>query len=115
MTDDQTAEELQELADQKELIKADSAEPKSIQYFRRQGFCMVAAKKFPGSRLQYTKKLKRFKHIYCSDSCQHTIRELQNLTYAKTKTALCRKMSFQLIPTHFQPFGMRWMTMTRRI
>ncbi|MFP3634730.1 PBSX family phage terminase large subunit [Bacillus sp. SIMBA_033] len=98
MTDDQTAEELQELADQKELIKADSAEPKSIQYFRRQGFCMVAAKKFPGSRLQYTKKLKRFKHIYCSDSCQHTIRELQNLTYAKNKNGVLSEDEFSIDP-----------------
>lgn len=34
MTDDRTAEELREFIETQELIKADSAEPKSIQYFR---------------------------------------------------------------------------------
>lgn len=56
MTDDRTAEEAREFIDTQELIKADSAEPKSIQYFRQQGFRMVGARKFPGSRLQYTKR-----------------------------------------------------------
>ena len=68
-----------------DFIKADSAEPKSIQYFRQQGFRMVGARKFPGSRLQYTKKVKRFKKIFCSDRCENVIYELKTLTYAKDK------------------------------
>lgn len=85
MTDDQTAEELKEFVETKELIKADNAEPKTIKYFRNRGFNMVGAKKFKGSRLQYTKKVKRFKKIICSDRCVNTIYELKDLTYAVDK------------------------------
>lgn len=46
---------------------------------------MIGAKKGPGSRLQNTKKIKRFKKIICSDNCPNTIRELKNLTYAVDK------------------------------
>lgn len=63
MTDDKTAEELNEFAVTKELIKADPAEPKSIQFFRQNGFNMTAARKFQGSRLQYTKKSSGLKNI----------------------------------------------------
>ncbi|WP_420196260.1 terminase large subunit, partial [Bacillus xiamenensis] len=45
-------------------------------YFRVLVYYMVAAHKFQGSRLQYTKKIKRFKKIICSDSCKNTIYEL---------------------------------------
>ncbi|WP_208756748.1 PBSX family phage terminase large subunit [Priestia megaterium] len=83
MTDDKTAEELQEL--KRERIKADGAEPKTIRYFKQQGFRMEAAKKFPGSRLQYTKKVKRFKKIICSDQCINSIDELKDLTYKENK------------------------------
>ena len=62
-------------------ICADSAEPKTIQYYRQQGFRMYGAKKYIGSRLQNTKKMKRFTKIVCSPRCKNTIRELQNLTY----------------------------------
>ncbi|WP_099458909.1 PBSX family phage terminase large subunit [Parageobacillus thermoglucosidasius] len=85
MTDDETAEEISEFKETQELIKADSAEPKTIRYYRKQGFNMVGALKFPGSRLQYTKKIKRFKKIICSDRCTNTIFELKDLTYAKDK------------------------------
>lgn len=84
-TDDITAEEIKEFRETRELIKADSAEPKTIQFFRQKGFNMKAAKKFQGSRLQYTRKVKRFKKIICSDQCKNVIRELKNLTYAKDK------------------------------
>jgi len=85
LTDDKTAEDLKEFIETKETIIADSAEPKTIAYFRQQGFRMIGAKKGPGSRLQNTKKVKRFKKIICSDECKNTIRELQNLTYAVDK------------------------------
>jgi phage terminase large subunit len=83
-TDDKT---VQELADQKKiLIKADSAEPKTIQFFRQSGFRMMPTRKFAGSRIQYTKKVKRFKKIICSDECPNTFRELHDLTFKTDKT-----------------------------
>lgn len=85
MTDDKTAEELAEFKKTKERIFADSAEPKAITYYRQQGFNMKGAKKFPGSRLANTKKVKRFKKIICSEECKNTVRELRNLTYKVDK------------------------------
>ena len=85
MTDDKTAKELENFIDKKELIIADSAEPKTIKYYNQQGFKMIGAKKGPGSRLQNTKKVKRFKKIICSNECVNTIRELKNLTYKTDK------------------------------
>ncbi|MBY0122165.1 PBSX family phage terminase large subunit [Bacillus sp. S/N-304-OC-R1] len=81
MTDDKTADELKEFKESKELILADSAEPKAIQYYKQCGFRMKGAKKFQGSRLANTKKVKRFKKIICSSNCKDVIRELKYLTY----------------------------------
>lgn len=64
-------------------ICADSAEPKTIQYYRQEGFPIFACKKYAGSRLQNTKKLRRFTKIICSPKCVNAIRELKDLTYAK--------------------------------
>lgn len=64
-------------------IGADSAEPKTIQFYRQSGFSMFGAKKYPGSRLQNTKKMKRFRAIICSPKCKNHIRELRDLTYKK--------------------------------
>lgn len=44
---------------------------------------MYGCKKYVGSRLQNTKKLKRFRKIVCSPKCKNTIRELRYLTYKK--------------------------------
>lgn len=85
MTDDRTAEEIKEFKETRELIRADSAEPKTIAYYRQEGFRIQGAKKGPGSRLQNTKKVKRFKKVICSVECKNVIRELKNLTYAKDK------------------------------
>ena len=46
---------------------------------------MRKAKKFAGSRLSYTRKIKRFKKIICAPKCINTIRELKDLTYKKDK------------------------------
>lgn len=83
VTDDKFASlpEMQELKD--ELITADSAEPKTISYYRQMGFKMRPCKKFVGSRLANTRKMKRFKRIICSPKCKNTIRELRDLTYKK--------------------------------
>lgn len=98
MTDDQTVEDLKEFKDKYELIKADSAEPKTIKYYKQQGFRMRAAKKFQGSRLQYTKKVKRFKKIICSDQCPNTIRELKDLTFKKDKDGEIIEDEFNIDP-----------------
>lgn len=59
---------------------------------------MVAAHKFQGSRLQYTKKIKRFKKIICSDSCKNTIYELQPLTYKTDKNGNIIEDEFKIDP-----------------
>lgn len=64
-------------------ICADSAEPKTIKFYRQQGYNMKACKKYAGSRLQNTKKIKRFRKIVCSPRCKNTIKELSGLTYKK--------------------------------
>ncbi|MCY9153708.1 PBSX family phage terminase large subunit [Bacillus haynesii] len=98
-TDDKTAEDLKDL--KRVLIKADSAEPKTIRFFRQQGFRMKAAKKFQGSRLQYTKKVKRFKKIICSDQCPDVIRELKDLTFAVDKDGNVIEDEFNIDPHTF--------------
>lgn len=85
MTDDKTAEEIDEFRRTGELIRADSAEPKTIRYYQQQGFNMTGAKKGQGSRLESTKKVKRFAKIICSEACPNAIAELKNLTYRKDK------------------------------
>ena len=80
MTDDKTAIEIADYKDK--LITADCAEPKTIKYYQQQGFRMRKCKKFAGSRLQNTKKVKRFRNIYCSVACKDVVKELKNLTYA---------------------------------
>lgn len=70
------------------LIKADNAEPKTIKYYRQEGFRMIpckkhADKKSEGSRIAGTRKLKRFRRIICSSHCINTIKELRDLTYKK--------------------------------
>lgn len=98
-TDDVTAKELKEFKDVR--IKADSAEPKTIAYFRKLGFRMKGAKKFQGSRLQYTKKVKRFKRIICAERCVNTIDELQDLTYATDKQGEIIEDEFTIDPHTF--------------
>lgn len=82
-------------------IGADSAEPKTIQFYRQQGFNMYGAKKYPGSRLQNTKKMKRFKRIECSPKCKNTIRELKDLTYAKDSKGNVIQDEFNIDPHTF--------------
>jgi phage terminase large subunit len=98
-TDDKTAEDLKDL--KHIMIKADSAEPKTIKYFKQQGFRMKGAKKFQGSRLQYTKKIKRFKKIICSKNCPNTIRELKDLTFAVDKEGITIEDEFNIDPHTF--------------
>ena len=99
MTDDKTAIEIAEY--KTKPIVADSAEAKTIQYYRQQGFKIRPCKKFAGSRLQNTKKVKRFKKIFCSDECKNTIRELKNLTYKVDKQGRMLYDEFNIDPHTF--------------
>lgn len=66
-------------------IKADT-EPKAIKYYQNQGFYIRATKaKYHGSRLDNTKKMKRFRRIVCSPACHNVVAELETLTYATDK------------------------------
>ncbi|MBB6622243.1 PBSX family phage terminase large subunit [Clostridium gasigenes] len=86
-TDPEIAKDIEEFKESRELIKADCAEPKAIKYYKQEGFRMRSCKKFAGSRSMYTKKVKRFKKIICSDSCISTMEELKELTFKiDTKT-----------------------------
>lgn len=82
-------------------ICADSAEPKTIQYYRQQGFNMYGCKKYIGSRLANTKKIKRFNKIICSPKCKNTIRELKDLTYAKDSKGNAVYDEFNIDPHTF--------------
>ena len=102
MTDDKTVEEIKGFKETKELIIADSAEPKTIRYYNQQGIRMIGAKKGPGSRLQNTKKMKRFKKIICSDKCTNTIRECKNLTYSTNNLGDLIYDEFNIDPHTFE-------------
>ncbi|MEH7216993.1 PBSX family phage terminase large subunit [Bacillus toyonensis] len=100
-TDPETAEDLKEFKETGELIRPDSAEPKTIAYFRQQGFRMKPAKKFQGSRLANTKKVKRFKKIFCSTACSNVKRELEFLTYKKDRNGNIILDEFNIDPHTF--------------
>lgn len=101
MTDDKTAKELRELGWDKKLITADCAEPKAIQYYNQEGFKMRPCTKYARSRLENTRKVKRFRKIICSPECRNTIRELQTLTYAKDKQGNMIDDEFNIDPHTF--------------
>lgn len=95
-TDPQIADDIEKWKDI--VIKADCAEPKAIRYYKQRGFRMKACKKFQGSRAVYTKKVKRFKRIVCSDKCKNTIDELQDLTFAVDKDGEIIEDEFSIDP-----------------
>ena len=95
-TDPQIAEDIAKWKDI--VIKADCAEPKAIKYYKQQGFRMKPCKKFKGSREVYTKKVKRFRKIICSDKCRSIIDELQDLTFAVDKDGEIIEDEFNIDP-----------------
>ena len=101
MTDDKTAAELRELGYDKKLITADCAEPKAIQYYNQEGFRMRPCVKYAKSRLENTRKVKRFRKIICSIECHNTIRELRTLTYAKDRQGNMIDDQFNIDPHTF--------------
>lgn len=96
--DTEIEEDIKEFKKTQEIIKADCAEPKTITYFRKQGFRMKACRKFQGSRAAYTKKVKRFKRIVCLDNCPNTISELQDLTFKEDKDGNIIEDEFNIDP-----------------
>lgn len=101
MTDDKTADELIDLGLQDELIIADNEDPKAIQYYRQRGFTIRGCRKWAGSRLANTRKVKRFRRIICSPKCINTIRELSTLTYAKDSKDNLKYDEFNIDPHTF--------------
>lgn len=85
VTDDKMANlpEMLKIKEADKLIIADAEDPKAIQYYRQMGYRMKKCRKFAGSRLANTRKIKRFKRIICSPKCKNCIRELRDLTYKK--------------------------------
>lgn len=59
------------------------------------------AKKYAGSRAEYTKKVKRFKRIICSDKCVNHIDELQDLTYKTNNNDEIIEDQFNIDPHTF--------------
>ena len=62
---------------------------------------MIGAEKFQGSRLAYTKKIKRFKKIFISESCPNCYRELKELTYKEDKNGNLIPDQFNIDPHSF--------------
>ena len=103
MTDPETILEIQEFKESGELIYADNAEPKTITYYQMEGFNMypASATKSAGSRLQNTKKMKRFKKIYISDECPCTWEELHDLVFKKDRNGNVIPDTFNIDPHTF--------------
>ncbi|TDM38074.1 PBSX family phage terminase large subunit [Macrococcoides canis] len=101
-TKEQDDEELyQELAYLgRTLIKADH-EDSTIKYLNKKGMNIRKAKKYAGSRAEYTKKVKRFKRIICSDKCVNHIDELQDLTYKTNNNDEIIEDQFNIDPHTF--------------
>lgn len=88
-------------------IVADSASPKDIKYYSKQGLDIRKcdnrgmAKGGKGTRIQNTKKIKRFKQIVCSPMCKNTIRELKSLVYAEDRNKKLIYDQFNIDPHSF--------------
>ena len=101
MTDDKTAKELQDLGMDKVQIIADAAEPKAITFYQQSGFRMRKCRKWAGSRLENTRKVKRFHRIICSPECKNCIKELKGLTYQVDKNGDLIYDEFNIDPHTF--------------
>ena len=99
MTDDRTAKELKRVGYDEVQISADCAEPKTIRFYQQEGFKMRGCHKI--SRLENTKKIKRFRKIFCSSDCVNTIRELKDLTYLKDNKGCVIYDEFNIDPHTF--------------
>lgn len=102
LTDDKLVMELEEFKHTQEVIYADSAEPKTIEYFKQEGYKMLKAKKGVGSRLQNTKKMKRFKKIICSSECENVIKEWKDLSFKEDRNGNLIEDEFNRDPHTFE-------------
>lgn len=84
-----------------EMIIADCEDPKAIAYYYQMGYKIRGCRKFAGSRLANTKKIKRFKKIICSSNCVNTVRELKTLTYKKDNKGSLIYDEFNIDPHTF--------------
>ena len=62
---------------------------------------MRKCRKWAGSRLENTRKVKRFHKIVCSPACKNCIKELKNLTYAVDKNGELIYDEFNIDPHTF--------------
>ena len=101
MTDPMTAAEpeLQHFKETEELIRADCAEPKAIEYYNQEGFQMVGAVKY--TRTEQVRKIKRFKKIFISTDCLKCYGELKDLSYAEDKNGKIIPDKFNIDPHTF--------------
>lgn len=85
LTNDKIAEIITQLGLQKEIIVADSAEPKSIAELRRMGLRRIRESvKGPDSVKNGIDRLKRCK-IIIDERCTHTVEEFENYTWTKDR------------------------------
>ena len=68
------------LSDRGDLVIADGADPRLIDYLRGQGFAVYAARKGPHSVLAGVRHLKSFKIVVDPD-CPHTLSEFRRLRW----------------------------------
>lgn len=84
------------------FLVADNEDPKAIKYYKDNGFRIRGARnKFKGSRLSNTRKVKRFRKIVIMPECVNTIRELKELTYAKSPSGETKYDEFNIDPHSF--------------
>lgn len=98
-TDPEIAEDMMKAGLQKVMIKGDNAEAKTIVYLQQRGFRILPCYKL--TRVENTKKMKRFKKIIVSKDCPNTIRELKNLTQKKDKNGKAIPGEFNIDPHTF--------------
>ena len=98
-TDPEIAEDMIKAGLQKVMIKGDNAEAKTIVYLQQKGFRILPCYKL--TRVENTKKMKRFKKIIVSKDCPNTIRELKNLTQKKDKNGKAIPGEFNIDPHTF--------------
>ena len=88
-------------ANEGRYLVADCEDPKAISYYYQCGFRIRGCKKFAGSRLSNTRKIKRFQQIVVSPKCKNTIRELKDLTYKKDSKGNVIYDQFNIDPHSF--------------
>ena len=99
-TDDQIADDMDKKGLKKVIIKGDNAEAKTIFYLQQKGFRVVSCYKL--TRLENTRKVKRFKKIIISKNCPNHIRELKTLTFkVDKKTGKIIEDEFNIDPHTF--------------